>query len=70
MITYVATLVQVLVDYWKDWKRSQADPTVCFKFLHTEIRGLLPFQDGNGWQAALAGTGMVRGLDWCDRVVV
>ena len=61
---------EVLEDYWKDWKRSQPDTTVQFKFSDEKIKGVLPLQDDTGWQAALAGTGTVRGLDWYDGIVM
>ena len=62
--------MQVLLEYWKDWKRSQVDPPVPFKFSDEKIRGMLSFQHGEGWEASLAGADTVRGLDWYSRVVM
>ena len=60
----IAVVKQVLKEYWKDWKRGQ---TVEFKFSYffKKVQGMLSVLRGEGWEASLTGTGMVRGLDWC-----
>ena len=56
--------------YWKDWKRCSFDQPVRFKFSGKNVQGMLSVQRGEGWEASLKGTGMVRGLDWCSTDVM
>ena len=68
--TAIATITQVLEKYWKDWKRRHTDPPFPFMFSGKKVRGMLSLPCGEGWEASLKGAAMVRGLDWCSRVVM
>lgn len=58
--------------YWEDWKCSQANPTVDFKFSDDKnIKGMLSDdKHAEGWKASLAKTDKVKGLELCSRVVM
>ena len=51
------------MEYWKDWKISQVDPPIAFKFSAEEIQGSLSLPNGEGWEASLVGFDTVSGLD-------
>ena len=70
MASAVAVFKQVLKECWKDWKRRPFDRPVQFKFSGKNVQGMLSVQRGEGWEASLTGTGMVRGLDWCSTDVM
>ena len=70
MASTVAVLKQVLEKYWMDWQRHPFDQPVQFNFSGNKVQGMLSVQRGEGWEASLTGTGMVRGLDWCGTDVV
>ena len=70
MASTIAVLKQVLEKYWKDWNRHPADQPVQFKFSGNKVQGMLSVQCGEGWEASLKGTGMVRGWDWCSTDVM
>ena len=52
---------QVLLEYWKEWRRSQADPVGQFKFSKETIHGKLSIDHGEGWKAYLVMKNKVRG---------
>ena len=71
--------VQVLKEYWKEWKLYKAtymNPAyvnpVKFMFSNDDkkVQGMLSAESGEGWKASLPVTDMVRGLEWCRKVVV
>ena len=70
------THVQVLEEYWKEWKMNKMDNATCInpvRFMFSEdkkVQGVLSAKFGEGWEASLPMLDMVRGLDWCRRVVV
>ena len=66
----IVVLKQVLKKYWKDWKRDLVGQTVQFEFSGKKVQGLLSVRCGEGWEASLTGTGMVRWLDWCSTDVM
>ena len=70
MSSAIAAVKQVLKECWKDWKRHPADQPVQFKFSGKKVQGMLSVQRGEGWEASLKGTGMVRWLDWCSTDVM
>ena len=70
-----STHVQVLEEYWKEWKMNKMDkPTymnpVRFMFSDEEVQGVLSVEFGEGWETSLPMLDKVRGLAWCRRVVV
>ena len=70
MSSVIGVVKQVLKKYWKDWKRHPSDQPVQFKFSGNKVQGMLSVQCGEGWEASLKGTGMVRGWDWCSTDVM
>ena len=71
----VSTPVQVLEEYWKEWKMNEAKDGGLVKFRFSddkEVQGMLSSQFGEGWKASLkadrvSGWAGVRGL-LCDLV--
>ena len=56
VITYADPVwIEVLLEYWEEWRRSQADPVVPFKFSEEIIHGKLFTDHGGGWTASRAG---------------
>ena len=73
LIVTTPTHVQVLEDYWKDWKLNKGtnEGPVKFGFSDSKkVQGTLSSHFGDGWEATLMGAHMVRGLDLCERIVV
>ena len=73
LIVTTPTHVQVLEDYWKDWKLNKGtnEGPVKFGFSDSKkVQGTLSSDFGDGWEATLMGARMVRGLDLCERIVV
>ena len=67
------TYVQVLEEYWKEWKMNKGTNIVPVKFKFPDskkVQGKLSSQFGDGWEATLMGAHMVRGLDLCERIMV
>ena len=69
LIVTVSTHVQVLEEYWKEWKLKLGS---LIKFSFSEVQGMLTSQRGEGWKASLeadrvSGWAGVRGL-LCDLV--
>ena len=70
------THVQVLEEYWKEWKMNKAKfgGLIRFRFSdNKEVQGMLSSQCGEGWKALLeadrvSGWAVVRGLFFCDLV--
>ena len=70
MSSGIAVLKQVLKECWEDWKRDPVDQPIQFTFSGKKVQGMLFVQRGEGWEASLKGTGMVRGLEWCSTDVM
>ena len=74
LIVAAPTHVQVLEEYWKEWKmNAKFGGLVKFRFSdNEEVQGMLSSQCGEGWKALLeadrvSGWAVVRGL-FCDLV--
>ena len=75
LIVTASTPVQVLEEYWKEWKMNEAiiGGFVKFRFSdNKEVQGMLSSQFGEGWKVSLkadrvSGWTGVRGL-LCDLV--
>ena len=80
LIVPVPTHVQVLEEYWKEWKMNEAIIGGFVKFGFSdnkEVQGMLSSQFGEGWKASLkadrvSGWAGVRGLlcTWCHVTVM
>ena len=70
------THVQILEEYWKEWKMNKMDkPTymnpVRFTFSDDKkVQRVLSAKFGEGWEVSLPVVDMVRGLDGCRGVLV
>ena len=62
------THVQVLEEYWKDWKMNKMDNATYMnpvRFMFSDdkkVQGLLSAEFGQGWETSLPVVDMVRGL--------
>ena len=67
------TLVQVLEEYWKEWKLNKAVDINPVRFMFSDddkkVQGILSAEFGEGWKASLTVVDTVRGVEWCRRVV-
>ena len=73
LIITAPTYVQVLEEYWKEWKINKGINIVPVRFRFSDeknVQGVLTSQFGGGWEASLMGADMVRELDWYERSVV
>ena len=80
LIVTASTPVQVLEEYWKEWKMNEAiiGGFVKFRFSdNKEVQGMLSSQCGEGWKTSLkadrvSGWTGVRGLlcTWCHVTVM
>ena len=68
-----STHVQVLKEYWKEWKMNKDTYMNPVKFMFSDdkkVQGKLSAEFGEGWKASLPVVDTVRGLEWCRRVGV